>query len=63
MVMENIWNKEAFYSKKFGLSPTGTEMLRGELNTLEQKKWKNVWGHPGQYGRRPTRPSLGNTKY
>jgi hypothetical protein len=32
--MDNRWNKEVFYSKNFCLSPTGTEMRRGDLNTL-----------------------------
>jgi hypothetical protein len=35
MVIENMWNKEIFYSNKFCFSSTGTEMLRGELNTLD----------------------------
>jgi hypothetical protein len=34
MVMENMWNKEVFYAKNFYFSPTGTEMLRGDANTM-----------------------------
>jgi hypothetical protein len=36
MVTENMQNKEVFYSKNYRLSPTGTEMLRGELNAIQQ---------------------------
>jgi hypothetical protein len=34
MVMNDMWNKEVLYSQNFCLSPTRTEMLRGELSTL-----------------------------
>jgi hypothetical protein len=34
MGMENMWNIKVFYSKNFCLSPTGNDMLTGELNAL-----------------------------
>jgi hypothetical protein len=34
MIIKDMWNREIFYSKHFCLSPTGSEMLRGQLRTL-----------------------------